>query len=40
MQTALPEAGLKTDSRSVQKEVYKTLYNQELMEERQDAVEE
>ena len=37
---ALPEAALKTDARSVQREVYKNLYNQELKEQSQDAVEE
>jgi hypothetical protein len=37
---ALPEAALKTDSRSVQREVYKALYNQELKDDRHDHVEE
>lgn len=40
VQTALPEAALKTDTRSVQREVYKALYNQELKDERHDPVEE
>ncbi len=40
VQTTLPEALLKTDSRSVQREVYKNLFNQELKEERVDTVEE
>lgn len=37
---ALPEAAMKTDSRSLQREVYKQLFNQELKEDRQDEVEE
>jgi hypothetical protein len=40
VQTQLPEATLKTDARGIQKEVYKSVYNQELKDERQDAVEE
>ena len=36
----LPEAGLKTDMRTVQRGVYKTLYNQELKDERTEPVEE
>lgn len=40
VQNYLPEAGLKTDARSVQREVYKALYNQELKDERHDPVEE
>ena len=40
VQTALPEAALRTDARSLQRDVYKALYNQELKDERQDAVEE
>ncbi|NJM10426.1 MAG: hypothetical protein HC883_06140 [Bdellovibrionaceae bacterium] len=40
VQTALPEAALRTDARSIQREVYKALYNQELKDDRQDAVEE
>lgn len=40
VQTAIPEATLQTDARSLQREVYKALYNQELKDERQDAVEE
>ncbi|HMN66911.1 MAG TPA: hypothetical protein PKC28_00070 [Bdellovibrionales bacterium] len=37
---ALPEAGLKTDARTVQREVYKGLFNQEMKDERHDPVEE
>ena len=37
---ALPEAAMKTDTRTVQREVYKTLYNQDLKDERHDPVEE
>ncbi len=40
VQAALPEAALKTDARSVQREVYKALYNQELKDDRHDPVEE
>ena len=40
VQTKIPEAALKTDSRSVQRDVYKELYNQEMKEERQETVEE
>lgn len=40
VQNHLPEAGLKTDSRSLQREVYKVLYNQELKDERKEDVEE
>lgn len=40
VQPSLPEAALKTDARSLQREVYKALYNQELKDDRQDAVEE
>ena len=40
VQTSLPEAGLKTDARSVQREVFKSLYNQELKDDRHDPVEE
>lgn len=40
VQTAVPEAALRTDARSLQREVFKALYNQELKDERQDAVEE
>lgn len=36
----LPEAALKADARSVQREVYKALYNQELKDDRHDPVEE
>jgi hypothetical protein len=36
----LPEAPLKTDARSLQKEVYKALYKQDLKEERVETVEE
>lgn len=37
---SLPEAALKTDTRRIQKDVFKTLYNQELKDESTDAVEE
>lgn len=37
---ALPEAAMKSDARSVQREVYKALYNQELKDDRHDPVEE
>ncbi len=40
VQTKIPEAALKTDSRTVQRDVYKELYNQEMKEERQENVEE
>ena len=40
VQTALPEATLQTDARSLQRDVYKVLYNKELKDDRQDAVEE
>jgi hypothetical protein len=40
VQTRLPEAALKTDFRTVQRGVYKTLYNQELKDERTEPVEE
>lgn len=40
VQTAIPEAAQRTDARSLQREVFKALYNQELKDERQDAVEE
>jgi hypothetical protein len=37
---ALPEAAMKTDQRSLQKEVYKQLFNQDLKEESHDELEE
>jgi hypothetical protein len=40
VQARLPEAQLKTDMRTVQRGVYKTLYNQELKDERTEPVEE
>jgi len=40
VQAALPEAALRTDARSIQRDVYKALFNQELKDDRQDAVEE
>jgi hypothetical protein len=40
VQAHLPEASMKTDFRSVQRGVYKTLYNQELKDERTEPVEE
>jgi hypothetical protein len=33
VQPRLPEASLKTDARSIQKEVFKSLYNQELKDD-------
>jgi hypothetical protein len=40
VQPQLPEATLKADARGIQKDVYKGLFNRELRDERQDAVEE
>ena len=40
VQSRLPEAGLKTDARSLQRGVYRALYNQEMKEERAETVEE
>jgi hypothetical protein len=40
VQPRLPEAPLKTDARSLQRTVYKALYNQELKDERTENVEE
>lgn len=40
VQNNLPEATQQTDARVLQREVFKSLYNQELKDERQDAVEE
>ncbi len=40
VQATVPEAALHTDARSLQREVYKQLFNQELKDDRQDAVEE
>jgi hypothetical protein len=40
VQAAIPEAAQHTDARTLQREVYKALYNQELKDDRQDAVEE
>ena len=37
---SLPEAAQRTDARGIQKEVYKSLYNQELKEESTAPVEE
>lgn len=37
---SLPEAAVRTDARSIQKEVFKTLYNQELKDESSAPVEE
>jgi len=36
----LPEAEIRTDARGLQREVYKSVYNQELKEERHDDAEE
>lgn len=38
--TRLPEAPLRTTSRQIQKEVYKTIYNQELKDESTETMEE
>lgn len=40
VQGRIPDAALRTDSRSLQREVYKVLYNQELQDERKEDVEE
>jgi hypothetical protein len=40
VQNHLPEAALKTDARTLQRGVYKTLYNQEMKDERTENVEE
>jgi len=40
VQPRLPEAPLKTDARSLQRTVYKTLYNQELKDDRTENVDE
>lgn len=40
VQPRLPEAALKTDYRSIQKGVYKQLFNQELKDSATEAVEE
>lgn len=40
VQGHLPSAGLKTNARGLQRGVYKNLYNQEMKEERSQAVEE
>jgi hypothetical protein len=40
VQAQLPEAALKTDAHTVQRDVYKSLYKQEMKEERQETVEE
>lgn len=40
VQAALPEAAMRIDSRTLQREVYKQLFNQELKEETQNDLEE
>ena len=40
VQAHIPEATLKTDSRYLQREVYKTLFNEELKEDGRESVEE
>ncbi|NJL72347.1 MAG: hypothetical protein HC888_12605 [Candidatus Competibacteraceae bacterium] len=40
VQTNLPDAAIRTDARTLQRDVYRSLYNQELKDDRQDAVEE
>jgi hypothetical protein len=40
IQSAMPEAGLRMNSRSLQREVFKSLYNQELKEDHPESDEE
>lgn len=40
VQNKLPDAALKTDSRTLQREVFKQLYNQELKDDRPETMEE
>ena len=40
VQARIPDAAMKTDARTLQRDVYKVLFNQELKDERQEAVEE
>ena len=40
VQGHLPEAAMRTDARTLQKEVYKSLYKQELKDDGREAVEE
>ena len=40
VQTAIPEAAMHTDARSLQREVFRALFNKELKDDREDAVEE
>jgi len=40
VQAQLPEATQRIDARTLQRDVYKGLYNAELKDDRQDAVEE
>ncbi len=40
VQNQIPEALVRTDARTLQREVYKNLYNQELKDDRQEVVEE
>jgi hypothetical protein len=40
VQSALPEARIATDARTIQREVYKSLYNQDLKDERPENEEE
>ena len=40
VQAAIPEAAVHTDARSLQREVFKALFNKELKDDREDAVEE
>ncbi len=40
VQTTLPEASMRADTRGMQREIFKALYNQELKEEHRDEVEE
>lgn len=40
VQAQLPEAAMRADTRGMQREIYKSLFNQELKEERHEEVEE
>jgi hypothetical protein len=40
VQAQLPEAAMRADTRGMQREIFKALYNQELKDEHHDEVEE
>ena len=40
VQAHIPEAAIKTDARTVQRNVFKTLYNQEMKDQSQENLEE